>query len=262
MTDPAAGQRTVDRAALEDEVRRLVGDADRAGVPIRVLGSLGVSIHCPATAHLLPSFRRTYSDIDFAAYRRHAREVTRVLSAAGYVEDRQLAIDSEGRRGLYDHPSNGTHIDVFFDVLEFCHPIGLAGRLERDTPTLAVADLLLSKLQIVKINEKDVIDAILLILEHDLAEGGDERDALDARRIAHVCAAEWGLWRTLTYNLDKVVALARTYPQLSDEQRAIVEERVARLRDRIDGEPKPLAWKVRARVGERRQWWTDVEEVR
>lgn len=262
MSATGMPQGTADRAALEAEVLRLVAQAEAAGAPVRVLGSLGVSIHCRGTAHLLPSFKRTYSDIDLAAYRRNAREVTRVLAAAGYVEDRQLAIDSEGRRGLYDHASNGTHVDVFFDALEFCHPIVLAGRLERDSPTLPVADLLLSKLQIVKINEKDIIDAILLILEHPIIDGSDDRDALDGRRVAQACAAEWGLWRTLTFNLDKVVALARTYEQLTDDQRATVEARVGELMDGLEREPKPLGWRVRAKVGERRQWWTDVEEVR
>lgn len=262
MPDTGSAPYAADRTVLEAEVLRLVAEADAAGAPVRVLGSLGVSIHCPASAPLLPSFKRTYSDIDFAAYRKHARELTRILAAAGYVEDRQLAIDFEGRRGLYDHPANGTHVDVFFDVLEFCHPIALAGRLELDTPTLPVADLLLSKMQIVKINEKDVIDAILLILEHPIAEGRPDRDVLDAGRVAEACAGEWGLWRTLTYNLDKVVALAATYPQLSDEQRTTVETRVAELRARVEAEPKPLAWRMRAKVGERRQWWTDVEEVR
>lgn len=262
MPDAGHAQPIAERAVLEAEVLRLVAEAQSAGVPMRVLGSLGVSIHCPATAHLLPSFKRTYSDIDLAAYRRNAREVTRVLTAAGYIEDRQLAIDSEGRRGLYDHASNGTHVDVFFDVLEFCHPIALAGRLELDSPSLPVADLLLSKLQIVKINEKDVIDASLLILEHPLVEGGDARDTLDAKRVAQACAGEWGLWRTLTLNLAKLLALAATYQQLSAEQRATLEARVAHLTTRIESEPKPLAWRVRAKVGERRQWWTDVEEVR
>lgn len=262
MPDAGSPAPTADRAALEAEVRRVVSAAEAAGAPVRVLGSLGVSIHCPATAHLLPSFKRTYSDIDLAAYRRHARDLTRILAEAGYVEDRQLAIDSEGRRGLYDHPSNGTHVDVFFDVLEFCHPIALAGRLERDSPTLPVADLLLSKLQIVKINEKDVIDAILLVLEHPVVEDGDDRDALDAKRVAEACAGEWGLWRTLTLNLDKMLALAKTYAQLNDEQRALVGSRVDELRARIERESKPLAWRMRAKVGERRQWWTDVEEVR
>ena len=252
---------TADRSDLEAEVRRIVAAADAAGAPVRVLGSLGVSIHCPASARLLPSFKRTYSDIDLAAYRRNAKDVTRILSEAGYVEDRQLAIDSEGRRGLYDHPSNGTHVDVFFDVLEFCHPITLAGRLELDSPTLPVADLLLSKLQIVKINEKDIIDAILLVLEHPLAEGGDD-DVIDGRRVAQACAAEWGLWRTLTLNLDKMTALAATYEQLSTEQRATVSSRIGELNERIERESKPLAWRVRAKIGERRQWWTDVEEVR
>ena len=101
-----------DRSALEAEVRGIVAAAQAVGAPVRVLGSLGVSIHCPATAHLLPSFKRTYSDIDLASYRRHAKDLTRILAASGYVEDRQLAIDSEGRRGLYDHASGSLGIKI------------------------------------------------------------------------------------------------------------------------------------------------------
>jgi hypothetical protein len=37
-------------------------------------------------------------------------------------------------------------------------------------PTLPLADLLLSKLQVVTINRKDVLDALVLLAEHPLAE--------------------------------------------------------------------------------------------
>ena len=40
----------------------------------------------------------------------------------------------------------------------------------RSTPTLPVAELLLSKLQVVKINRKDVLDALVLLAEHPLAQ--------------------------------------------------------------------------------------------
>ena len=94
------------------------------------------------------------------------------------------------------------HLDVFYDRLEFCHVIPLADRLEADSPTIPLAELLLSKLQIVKINEKDVVDTILLMLDHPLGHG--DVDTIDADRVASLCAADWGLWRTLTMNLAKV----------------------------------------------------------
>jgi len=248
------------RVVLENEIEHVVEALDGRGVPLRVLGSLGVSLHCPTSSALLPAFARTYADIDFAGYHRDAATVSTYLRSEGYVEDREVAMTSEGRRGLYDHAERGIHIDVFYDQLEFCHVIRLNGRLERDRPTIPLAELLLSKLQIVKINEKDVVDIILLLLDHDLGDG-DNR-VIDVARVARLCATDWGLWRTTTLNLDKVKALASSYSQLDGTQRDRVIAQVAALQARLDAEPKSLAWRARARVGDRVQWWTDVDEVR
>ncbi len=250
----------MDRAALEREVDRVVDAVAARGRQIRVLGSIGVALHCPDAKALLPSFERTYADIDFAAYGRDAREIAAALTALGYREDREVTILSEGRRAIFDHPSAQIHLDVFFDRLEFCHVIPFAGRLAVDSPTIPLAELLLSKLQIVKLNEKDVVDTILVLLDHPLGAG--DVDTIDLGRIAGLCAAEWGLWRTLTMNLEKVQALAATYPQLSEDQRGRVLAASTELKRAIDAEPKPLAWRMRDRVGDRRQWWTDVDEVR
>jgi hypothetical protein len=250
----------LDRAALEREVDRVVEAVAARGRPIRVLGSIGVAIHCPDAQSLLPSFERTYADIDFAAYQRDARDVSAAIVGLGYTEDREVLIVSEGRRSIFEHGSAQVHLDVFYDRLEFCHVIPLAGRLEADAPTIPLAELLLSKLQIVKLNEKDVVDTILILLDHPLGAGDD--DTIDLDRIASLCADEWGLWRTLTMNLEKVAALGSTYPQLRDDQRARVAATIAELKHAIDTVPKPFAWRVRDRVGDRRQWWTDVDEVR
>jgi hypothetical protein len=251
----------IDRASLEAEVERVIAAVEAVGAPIRVLGSIGVAIHCPDAKALLPSFERTYADIDFAAYSRHARAITGAISGLGYREDREVSITSEGRRAIFDHPTSPQiHLDVFYDQLEFCHRIPLSGRLEIDRPTIPLAELLLSKLQIVKLNQKDVVDTILLLLDHELGSG--DADVIDVGRIATLCAAEWGLWRTLTMNLEKVRALAESYPQLEPGQRARALAAAASLKLAIDEIPKPLAWRVRDRVGDRRQWWTDVDEVR
>jgi hypothetical protein len=250
----------VDRVMLEDEVGRILAAVEAHDAPIRVLGSIGVALHCPDAKALLPSFERTYADIDFAAYGRHAKEIAASLTELGYVEDREVWITSEGRRAIFDHPSIQMHLDVFYDQLEFCHVIPLARRLEADRPTIPLAELLLSKLQIVRLNEKDVVDTILLLLDHRFAPG--EGDVIDLPRIAHLCAEEWGLWRTITMNLQKVRALAETYPQLSPDQRTRVLAACTELKAAIDAEPKPLSWRMRDRIGDRRQWWTDVDEVR
>jgi len=249
----------IDRAILEREVDRVVAAVAAAGPPIRVLGSIGVALHCPATRELLPAFERTYADIDFASYRRDSRAVSSALVALGYVEARDVYINSEGRRAIFHHPLSQIHLDVFYDRLEFCHVIPLAGRLEADVPTLPLAELLLSKLQIVKLNEKDVIDTILLLLDHPLGDG--DADTIDVGRIAALCADDWGLWRTLTMNLKKTAALAASYAQLSDDRRARAADQVARLKQAIDAVPKSFGWRMRDRVGDRRQWWTDVDEV-
>lgn len=251
---------SIDRATLESEVARIVQAADEAQTPIRVLGSIGVAIHCPDAAVLLPSFARTYADIDFVAYRKGARTLAGILAGMGYRNDREVYIASEGARSMFDDPARRIHLDVFYDRLEFCHVIPLAGRLEADSPTIPLAELLLSKLQIVRINEKDVVDCILLLLDHPVASG--DRGTIDLPRIARLAAEDWGLWRTLTLNLEKVAALAATYPQLDDDQRRIVTAATAAVKAGMDDEPKPMSWRVRARVGDRRQWWTDVDEVR
>ena len=248
------------RAVLEEEVQVIVDALDADGVPLRVLGSLGVSLHCPTSAVLLPAFERTYADIDFAAYMRDGNRVSARLKALGYEEDREVWMTSEGRRGLFDNPAKAIHVDVFYDRLEFCHVIPLDGRLERDRPTIPLAELLLSKLQIVKINTKDVVDVILLLLDHDFGEL--DGSVIDVRRVSGLCAADWGLWRTVTLNLEKVAALARTYPQLDHAQRDRVAAQISALVDRLEDEPKHIAWRARARVGERVKWWTDVDEVR
>ncbi len=256
----SADQPIVERAVLEAEVDRLVAAVAGAGGTLRVLGSIAVSRHCHEASQLIPAFSRTYADIDFAAYRHDAKLVADTLAGLGYAEDREIAMTSEGKRGLYDSPASRIHLDVFFERLEFCHIIPLAGRLEVDSPTLPVAELLLSKLQIVKINEKDVVDTILLLLDHAL--GSSDADAINTDVVARLCAADWGLWRTITANLDKVLALSATFPQLSGGQRQRVAEQAAGLRARIDSEPKPFSWRTRARVGDRVKWWTDVDEVR
>ena len=192
-------------------------------------------------------------------YASQAREVQEQMIRLGYVENRAIFVVAEGSRAIFNHASNGLHIDIFYDKLDFCHVISLGGRLEADSPTVPLAELLLAKMQIVKISQKDIIDSIVLLLEHPFGE--TDREAMNAGRIARLCAADWGLWRTATMNLDKVRRATEADPHFDGKQRAQIIVQLDTLLARIGAEPKSLVWRLRALVGDGIKWYSDVEEV-
>jgi hypothetical protein len=252
-------QGLAEREKFENELQHILKVSEEAGILLRVIGSLAFQLHCPKFGYLQAAMGRAYTDIDFAAYGKQSTPIQRLLTSLGYGEDREVFIGSEGMRAIFDKPEAGLHVDVFYEKLDFCHTIYWEDRLEVDSPTIPLAELLLEKMQIVKINEKDVIDTIMLLLEHPL--GDEDVETINLRRVAKLCSDDWGLWRTTTMNLDKVQKLAQGYEQLSAAQKQIVETKVKAALTRLENEPKPMAWKLRARVGDRLKWYKDVDEV-
>jgi len=148
------------------------------------------------------------------------------------------------------------------DQLNMSHLLDFADRIDRMPYTLDVADLLLSKLQIVELNEKDVHD-ILHLLSAFPVKAGDEPGTIGLDRIGQIVRGDWGWWRTLTGNLDKVVQLAERerkdlLPAGRDYEPA---EQARALRKHADEVPKTMKWKLRAKVGDRVQWYQLPEEV-
>lgn len=252
-------QGQAERDKFENELRQILQKSQEAHVLMRVIGSLAFQMHCPQFGYLQQALGRAYTDIDFAAYGKHARQIGELMVAMGYTENREVYIATEGERAIFDKPAAGLHVDVFYEKLDFCHTIYWKDRLEVDSPTIPLAELLLEKMQIVRINEKDIIDTIMLLLEHPI--GDIDQETINTQWIAKLCAADWGLWRTTTMNLDKVRLLAHGYTLLTDVQKSRVNEQVDSIRKRLDEEPKSFAWKVRSQVGDRVKWYKDVDEV-
>jgi hypothetical protein len=262
MTESSIGmgkQDQAERDKFENELKRIINASSKAGLVLRVIGSLAFQMHCPQFGFLQAAMGRAYTDIDFAGYKKQAKEVKVLMAGLGYVEDREVFIVSEGDRSIFNNADNGLHVDVFYDKLDFCHVISWSDRLEVDMPTIPLAEMLLEKMQIVKINEKDIIDTIMLLMEHPL--GKTDSEVINIARVAQLCAKDWGLWRTTTMNLDKVRQLVQHYDQLSAEQKAHVTAQVNDALARMEAEPKTTAWKLRARVGDRVKWYKEVDEV-
>jgi hypothetical protein len=244
---------------FREEANRIMEQATAEGILLRLMGALAFNLHCPKFRNMQALMGRTFSDIDFASYRRHVAGIRKLLSRLGYEEDSMVTNLYGNRRLVFNDPRNDRHCDVFLDKLEFCHDIAFEGRLEVDSPTIPLAELLLEKMQIVKLNEKDVVDTVMLLREHPV--GDSDSETINSTHIAGLTARDWGLWRTVTSNLNRIKQLIPDMEKLSKEDRIDVSSKIDSLLSRVDIEPKTTGWKMRAKIGEKKKWYRDVEEL-
>jgi hypothetical protein len=245
---------------LAAEGERLLAAIGAAEVPARLLG--GMAIRLLLGPRMDPIFEREIADLDFICASRAGKQLTSVLLDSGYLADEQFNALNGARRLLFLDPEHGRQIDVFVGSFEMCHELPLAERIETRPDTLPAAELLMTKLQIVELNRKDQRDAFALldgttIADSDLAAGVD---AINAARIAELTSHNWGLQRTFELNLERLRAAIGEL-ELEQPRQAAIADRIGQLQTAIDDAPKSRRWKMRARIGERKQWYEEPEEV-
>jgi Uncharacterised nucleotidyltransferase len=244
------------RPDVFEEAVRLLAAAQAANVPVRMLGGMAIVLHVGELLH--PAFRRPIRDLDLATPKRDGRKVADFLTDQGYDPNKTFNAMHGARRLLFYDEPNDRQIDVFVGSFEMCHQLPLEERLELEPVTLPLAELVLTKLQIVKLNQKDAYDLYSLLLTHEV--GDIDAETINATRIAELCAADWGLYRTLQINLERL-RTAFEVPELSDAQMQTIRSRVQAIEHAIERAPKSRKWKMRARVGDRVRWYEDPEEV-
>jgi hypothetical protein len=242
-----------DRASTLGHAVAIVDAGAALGVVARVLGGVGVALHCPSSEQ--EPFLREYGDLDVVVDRRGGRKHADAMFASlGYQADVEFNT-MNGPEGRRRYLSGDQKVDVFVGAFRMCHELPLEERLDADAPTVTLADLFLTKAQIFELTDKDALDLACLLLDHELAEHDDDR--IDVRRIAALTGADWGLWRTVTRSLDR---LRTTADALAPEQRATIAARIDALRTELDAAPKSAKWKLRARVGDHVRWYELPED--
>jgi hypothetical protein len=261
---PRAEPGPVPRAepAMVSAGRQIVAAAAARSVPVRLLG--GVAIWMRASPAARAALGRSYPDIDLAAHKRGSRELRAALEEQGLEPERVFNATHGARRLLYHGPPDGGqragwHVDVFLDTFEMSHTLDLGARLEAEDDTLAAAELLLTKLQIAEVNRKDLSDVAMLLWDHEPADG-DGPGRLNLARVARVCAADWGLYTTVTDNL---AACAGLLPGLAGgrDDHARIGGRIEAVTAALEAAPKTASWRLRARVGRRVRWYQTPEEI-
>ncbi len=243
---------------LEDEMYRLVSEAQKEEICLRLIGGLAIKIHSPSANHR--ALRREYPDIDFVTDKSGARKLGDFLAAMGYTPNKTFNTLSGDRRQLYYDEPRARQIDVFIGDVTMCHKLPLSGRLHVEPVTIPLAELFLSKAQIVNLNRKDVLDLLTLVLDHEAGPGDEE--AINVDRIAGLCAKDWGLYTTVSMTIQKMRDfLANGSVELEESETQTITQRLATIQKAMDAAPKTLAWKARAKLGTRVRWYEEVEEV-
>jgi hypothetical protein len=237
---------------VEAEARRLVAVAAAEGVELRLLGGLAVRVHCPAHAM---GKERDYSDVDFVTADGLSK-VERAFEAADYQPFARFNALHGHSRAIFYGPGDRLKVDIFLGGFSMCHTLPLGERLDADEPTVPLAELLLTKLQIVRLTAKDLFDLGVLLAEHPVGDGDVE--TIDGERVALLCSRDWGLQHTVERGLDRLDA---EVAGLLPADAPVIRERVAELRRRLEAHPKTRKWRLRARLGERVPWHEEPDEV-
>jgi hypothetical protein len=239
-----------------DESERIATAAKKKGIKVKLLGGAGVHAHSPS-ARKAP-LKRKYGDLDYAIAKKDRKAVMDLFKDLGYEANERFNLMNGDRRLYFYDADHGRQVDVFIDVFRMSHSIDLRGRLEDDHPAVTPSDLLISKLQIYEVNRKDLIDIAALMLDHAI-ETRDAEDAIEAAYIARLAAEDWGFYRTIQVNIERLRAMLE---ELEEIDRELVNVRLDALWKHIEDTPKPLRWRLRAQVGDRVRWYELPEETR
>lgn len=256
--DPQSLQTEAD---IVSEGARLVDLATAAGLTVRLLGGVAVRLISPSASQ--PPLARGYGDLDFALSRKDGRAIRDVLERAGYTGERRFNALHGDKRLLYVDEARDRKLDIFLGAFRMCHTLDLEGRLLPGLRTLTPSDLLLTKLQIVQLNNKDARDALAILADHalaDRAESGHEGDVIDLGYLTSLCGHDWGWYTTVTDNLARVRQIGDELGPSAAVARAT--ERITELRAALEQAPKSLSWRMRSAVGRKMVWYEEPEEIR
>ncbi len=252
-TSPDADPSTVTLPDPVAEAQRAVTAAQSQNIVLRLIGGVAVRLQSPHQ----PLLNRQIGDIDFVTRRDVKQALPTLFQSLGYVSDEQFNAFHGHHRQLYVDVEKRRKVDVFVGEFTMCHAIPITERLDREAFTLPLAELLLTKLQIFELNERDERDIYNLCFHHEIVDG--QQPGIEGALIAQLCARDWGLWRTCKRTIERCVADLGNYG-LASGQRELIASRLEQLWDRIEREPKTSKWKLRNRVGDRVRWYEEPEE--
>ncbi len=147
-----------------DEMNRLIDAARANSILLRAIGGLAVRVR---SGDFQKFFTREYRDLDFVVADNERKKIEPFFLEMGYESNRQFNLLNGTKRQIYLDPNSERHVDIFVGNFEMCHKLPMNGRLHLDPVTVPLAELLLSKAQIVELNRKDALDIASVLLYNE-----------------------------------------------------------------------------------------------
>jgi hypothetical protein len=239
------------------EARRILEEMERQGLEVRLLG--GIAIRLALGDRFDSRLERPHNDIDFITLKKHGSDVEAALERLGWEPERQFNAINGARRLLFTDPATGHKIDGFVEHFEMCHTLPLTESFPDSREALPPADLLMTKAQIIELNAKDRGDCYALLIGCTVSDGPGAHQ-IDASRIARLASRDWGLHHTLSLNFEKLRS-GLGEMDFSDAEKLTIEGSLDAITERMAEEPKTRSWKLRDRIGERKRWYDEPEEI-
>ena len=236
------------------EAIRIIDVARKKDAILRLIGGLAVRNHC----EIIDFCERDYGDIDFVGLKKHFKKINETFKELGYTENRNVAIATSGQQMQFYKKDLEDHVDVFLDTFRMEHDVVLKDRLTLEDYTISISDILITKLQIYTMNEKDLRDILTIVKDVPLDEE-DKSGVINVKYIAQLCAKDWGLYTDIISNINKCLNLMHHY-NLSPEEVKQIQIKLKTIKEMIENEPKTRRWKLRAKIGKKKSWYRVVEE--
>jgi hypothetical protein len=244
--------------SMSEECEYIMAEAKKQNVLLRVIGGMAVHIHCPQ-ASMLPELKREYGDLDFVTASPDDQHMRKFFDSINFSPNSRFNALQGKTRMIFNNPDNTWHIDIFINEFRMCHNLVFNhARLQKDNETIPLAELLLTKLQIVEINAKDVKDIAAILLEHPL--GNHDNETINVNRIIEITSNDWGFFTTVRLNIEKIPTLLDAF-NLSEDKNKIIKNKLEGLAKSVDEAPKSMNWKLRAMLGKSKKWYEEPEDA-
>ena len=227
---------------------RLIERGEKSGIRLRLLGGVAIRLLCKDIITEHPRLDRLCGDIDFVGLSENTKIIEEVLHEEGFKPHKEFNFLNVASRMLFSR--NDMRLDVILDEFRMNHHWPIRERLLPDTATLPIEDLMLTKLQIVQLNEKDVTDLLALGLKSNTAP-------FDLPYIEDLCLSSWGFTYTVTNNCKKILDINGDF---ANNCFNAARNTYIHWVEKLQIANKSLVWRFRSLIGTKLRWYDKVEE--
>ena len=222
---------------IYDLAKNILGDCKANSIDIRLFGSVALLFLDSSKIGFINN-HRGIADVDIIVRPNHITKLENYFMGKGYAANVGVKMLYGNSRRSF-RLENNISIDVFIGNITLCQEISILERFDLSYPTITPSDLFLTKIQKINLSEKDVFD-ICFILGYDV----------DFQYIIDLSSKNWNWWKTLNTNIPFLLN-----KNISENNKNLLTG----LLSKINSNEKTINWKLRNIVGERRQWYNDVE---